>query len=134
LSPIIGLGCIVTLSGTGAEQNNGAVITNEETHVKGPFLGALPTWAALDPTFTLTVPRAQYMSGAFDTLLHSMESYFGSPRTPNATDDMNLAIQRNVIANMRVVAADQKNLEARGGHRSAGCGTFGHRCAPGIHP
>lgn len=79
-SSFIPMGCIVTLSGTGAEQNNGAVITNEETHVKGAFFGALPSWAALDPALTLTVPHAQFMSGAFDTLSHCMESYFGSPR------------------------------------------------------
>ena len=109
----IPLGCIVTLSGTGAEQNNGAVITNEETHVKGAFVGALPSWAALDPALTLTVPHAQFMSGAFDTLSHCMESYFGTPREPNVTDDMNLAIQRNVIRNMRAVARDERDLAAR---------------------
>lgn len=109
----IPMGCIVTLSGTGAEQNNGAVITNEETHVKGAFVGALASWAALDPALTLTVPRAQFMSGAFDTLSHCMESYFGTPREPNVTDDMNLAIQRNVIRNMRAVARDEKDLAAR---------------------
>ena len=109
----IPLACIVTLSGTGAEQNNGGVITNEATHVKGPFVGALPTWAALDPTLTLTVPHAQFMSGAFDTLSHCMESYFGSPREANATDDMNLAIQRNVVRNMRAVSANDQDLAAR---------------------
>ena len=109
----IPLGCIVTLSGTGAEQNNGAVITNEATHVKGPFAGALPRWAALDPAYTLTVPHQQFMSGAFDTLSHCMESYFGSPREANVTDDINLAVQRNVIRNMRIVAADDQNLAAR---------------------
>lgn len=109
----IPLGCIVTLSGTGAEQNDGAVITNEKTHVKGPFAGALPRWAALDPALTLTVPREQFMSGAFDTLSHCMESYFGAPRTRNVTDDMNLAIQRNVIRSMRAVARDEHDLAAR---------------------
>lgn len=109
----IPMGCIVTLSGTGAEQNNGAVITNEATHVKGPFVGALADWAALDPALTLTVPHAQFMSGAYDTLSHCMESFFGTPREANVTDDMNLAIQRNVIRNMRVIAADDQNLEAR---------------------
>lgn len=111
-SSFIPMGCIVTLSGTGAEQNNGAVITNEETHVKGAYLGAMPIWAALDPTLTLTVPHAQFMSGAFDTLSHCMESYFGSPRGRNVTDDINLAIQRNVIRNMRIIADDGQNLEA----------------------
>ena len=81
--------------------------------MKGAFFGALPSWAALDPALTLTVPHAQFMSGAFDTLSHCMESYFGSPRGRNVTDDINLAIQRNVIRNMRVIADDDQNLDAR---------------------
>ncbi len=109
----IPLGCIVTLSGTGAEQNNGGVITNEETHVKGPLVGALPLWAALDPALTLTVPHDQFMSGAFDSLSHCMETYFGTPRTHNVSDDINLAVQRNIIRNMRILAQDDQNLEAR---------------------
>lgn len=103
----IPMGCIVTLSGTGAEQNNGAVITIEDEHWKGPFGGALPVWAALDPALTLTVPHAQFMSGAYDSLSHCMETYFGVPRTRNVSDDINLAVQRNIIANMRVIAATQ---------------------------
>ena len=70
-------------------------------------------WAALDPALTLTVPHAQFMSGAFDTLSHCMESYFGSPRGRNVTDDINLAIQRNVIRNMWIIADDDQNLDAR---------------------
>lgn len=110
----IPLGCVVTLSGTGAEQNNGGVITNEKTHVKGPFLGVLPAWAALDPAYTLTVPEKQFVSGAFDSLSHCMETYFGTPRTPNVSDDINFAVQRNIVRNMRAHKADPENLEVRG--------------------
>ena len=109
----IPMACIVTLSGTGAEQNNGGVITDEERHEKSPFVGALPEWAALDPRVTLTVPHSQFMSGAFDSLSHCMESYFGGPRTQNVTDDINLAVQKNIIRNMRLIAEDDQNLEAR---------------------
>ena len=109
----IPLGCIVTLSGTGAEQNAGGVITDEKTHVKGPPWGALPLWAALDPALTLTVPMPQFMSGAFDSLSHCMETYFGTPRTPNVSDDISLAVQRNIVRNMRAVAADENSVEAR---------------------
>lgn len=116
----IPLACIVTLSGTGAEQNNGGVITNEETHVKGPFIGVLPVWAVLDPVLTLTVPAAQFMSGAYDSLSHCMETFFGAPRTRNVSDDINLAVQRNIIRNMRIIAETEgdeaqaeRNLEAR---------------------
>lgn len=109
----IPMGCIVTLSGTGAEQNSGGVITDEERHVKGALWGALPSWAALDPALTLTVPHAQFMSGAFDSLSHCMETYFGTPRERNVSDDINLAVQRNIVRNMRAVAADDQDLAAR---------------------
>jgi alcohol dehydrogenase YqhD (iron-dependent ADH family) len=109
----IPLGCVVTLSGTGAEQNSGGVITDEATKTKGPLSGALPRFAALDPAYTLTVPRAQYLSGAFDSLSHCMETYFGAPRTRTVSDDLNFAVQRNIIRNMRAVAADESDLAAR---------------------
>lgn len=109
----IPMACIVTNSGTGAEQNPGGVITDEARHVKGAFWGALPRWAALDPAVTKTVPLAQFMSGAFDTLSHCMETYFGAPRDPNVSDDINLAVQRNVIRNMRALASDENDDVAR---------------------
>lgn len=34
------MGAVVTVSGTGAEQNNGAVITNEEKKLNQPLFGA----------------------------------------------------------------------------------------------
>lgn len=109
----IPLACIVTLSGTGAEQNSGAVITDEATHTKGALLGAQPRWAALDPALTVSVPRTQFMSGAFDSLSHCMETYFGSPREVCVSDDLNFAVQRNIIRNMRAIAADPDDMHAR---------------------
>lgn len=58
-------GAVVTASGTGAEQNNGAVITNEEKKLK------------------------QVISGAFDTLSHCMETYMGQPFGNNLSDEIN---------------------------------------------
>ena len=107
----IPMGCIVTLSGTGAEQNAGGVITFEDRHEKGPLFGTLPTWAALDPALTLTVPAKQFMSGAFDSLSHCMETYFGTPREQNVSDDINLAVQRNIVRNMRVIAGNPTEAE-----------------------
>lgn len=109
---LIPLGCIVTLTGTGAEQNNGGVITNEELQVKGPLWGALPAWAAIDQEICLAAPHSLVIGGAFDTLSHCMETYFGTPRSGCASDDMNLAIQRNVVRGMRALAADPTDLDA----------------------
>lgn len=104
---------IVTASGTGAEMNNGAVITNEEKKIKAGLLGAQADIAMLDPDYTMSLPMTQVISGAFDTLSHCMETYFGKPEENNLSDDMNEAIMRSVIRNMRVLLDDSQNYEAR---------------------
>ena len=55
----IPMGVVVTASGTGSEQNNGAVITNEEKKMKSPLWGCFADFAILDPDLTKTVPMKQ---------------------------------------------------------------------------
>lgn len=94
---------IVTVFGTGSEMNNGAVIINEEKKIKGVLWGAQASDAFLDPEYTMSVPMKQVISGAFDTLSHAMETYFGKPDENNLSDDMNEAVMRSVIRNIRVL-------------------------------
>ena len=109
----IPMGVIVTASGTGSEQNNGAVITNEEKKMKSPLWGCFADFAILDPDLTKTVPMKQVISGAFDTLSHCMETYFGNPHASNVSDEINEAIQRNVIQNLKAIAKNPDNDHAR---------------------
>lgn len=110
----IPMGCVVTASGTGSEMNNGAVITHEEKKLKAGVMGAYNTFAMLDPEYTMTVPFKQVMSGAFDTLSHAMETYFGKPHDRNnLSDDISEAVMRSVIANMRLLLTDHESYEAR---------------------
>ncbi len=109
----IPMASIVTASGTGAEMNNGAVITNEEKMLKTGMLGALSEFVVLDPSYTLTVPMKQVISGAFDTLSHCMETYFGKPLENNVSDEINESIMRNVISNMREVIKNPESVEIR---------------------
>lgn len=112
-SEFLPMGAVVTVSGTGAEMNNGAVITNEETKQKAGVLGAYADFAVLDPACTMSLPARQVISGAFDTLSHSMETYLGSPRDINLSDEIGEAVMRNVIRNMRVLLDDIYDKEAR---------------------
>lgn len=112
-SEFLPMGAVVTASGTGAEMNNGAVITNEETRQKAGVLGAYADFAVLDPACTMSLPARQVISGAFDTLSHSMETYLGSPRDINLSDEIGEAVMRNVIRNMRVLLDDIYDKEAR---------------------
>lgn len=107
------MGAIVTASGTGAEINNGAVITNEETQEKAGVLGAYADFAVLDVAYTMSLPPQQVISGAFDTLSHSMETYLGSPREVTLSDEIAEAVMRNVIRNIRLLLKDINDKEAR---------------------
>ena len=111
---VIPMGAVVTASGTGAEMNGGAVITNEAVTVKAGMGAAAPRFAVLDPSYTLSVPRMQVLSGAFDTLSHAMETYFGNSDSDNVSDDVALAIMKNTVVNIRRLLQNLDDLEARG--------------------
>ena len=53
------------------------------------------------------------ISGAFDTLSHAMETYFGKPDENNLSDDINEAVMRSVIRNSRILLTDPENYDAR---------------------
>lgn len=107
------MGAVVTASGTGAEMNNGAVITNEDTKQKAGVLGASADFAVLDPAYTMSLPMKLVISGAFDTLSHCMETYFGSPRHVTLSDEIGEAVMRNTIRNIRVLLEDMGDMDAR---------------------
>lgn len=109
----IPMGAVVTVSGTGAEMNAGAVITYEEKKWKGAVFGSAASFAVLDPAYTMSVPPMQVLSGAFDTLSHAMETYLGSSGQDNVSDDVALAVMRNTVVNMRRLLADINDMEAR---------------------
>ena len=73
-----------------------------------------PRFAILDPEYTRSVPRMQVLSGAFDTLSHAMETYFGNSGQDNVSDDVALSIMRNTVVNMRRLLKDINDMEARG--------------------
>ena len=109
----IPLSTIVTVFGTGSEMNNGAVITHEEKKIKGALWGAQAEFVFLDPAYSLSVPMQQVISGAFDTLSHAMKTYFGKPDENNLSDDINEAVMRSVIHNIRILLTDPENYDAR---------------------
>lgn len=109
----IPMGAVVTASGTGAEMNAGAVITYEEKKWKGAIFGTAASFAVLDPSYTMSVPAMQVLSGAFDTLSHAMETYLGNSDQDNVSDDVALAVMRNTVVNMRRLIENVDDLQAR---------------------
>ena len=63
--------------------------------------------------YTLSLPTPQVLSGAFDTLSHAMETYFGRSDRDNVSDEVALAIMHNTVVNMRALLKDMNDYTAR---------------------
>ena len=107
------MGAVVTAFGTGAEMNNGAVITHQEKKLKSALWGAFYDFAILDPEYTMSMPMKQVISGSFDTLSHCMETYFGSPQEDNLSDEINEAVMRSTIRHIRATLKNPQDTFAR---------------------
>lgn len=114
--PVVPVGCILTMAGTGSEMNAGSVITNEETHQKigHVFAGesVMPKFSILNPEYTMTLPEYQMKAGIYDIFNHICEQYFSG--TDDSTSDyISEGLMRSVIHSSRIAVKDPKNYEAR---------------------
>ena len=114
--PIIPLGCVLTMAGTGSEMNAGSVITNSETKQKIGHVFAssdvMPKFSILNPRYTMTVPDYQMKAGMFDIFSHICEQYFSG--TDDVTSDyLSEGLLRSVIHSSRIAVKDAKDYEAR---------------------
>ena len=109
------MGAIVTATGTGAEMNNGAVITHEEKKIKTgrDYPKCNPKFAIMDPEYTFSVPKLQTASGGFDILSHIMETYFSKTDDDNVSDDISEALMKSIIKNLPAALENPKYYIAR---------------------
>ena len=71
---------VLTLSATGSEMDNIAVISNTETNDKLAFAhrDLRPKASFLDPTYTFSVNAYHTAAGTVDIMSHTLESYFSN--------------------------------------------------------
>ena len=114
--PVIPVGCVLTMVGTGSEMNAGAVITNQETKQKIGHVFAdeaiMPRFSILNPRFTLTLPHDQMVSGIYDIFNHICEQYF-SGEDDNTSDYISEGLMRSVIHSSRIANQNPQDYEAR---------------------
>lgn len=114
-NPIIPVGCVLTMVGTGSEMNGGSVITNHEQKRKiGHVFGSnvMPRFTILNPTYTYTVPMRQMVAGIYDAFNHICEQYF-SGEDDNTTDYIAEGLMRSLVHSSRIAVRDPQNYEAR---------------------
>ena len=114
--PVIPVGCVLTMVGTGSEMNAGAVITNQDTKQKIGHVFAdervMPRFSVLDPVYTLTLPHYQMVSGIYDIFNHICEQYF-SGEDDNTSDYISKGLMRSLLHSSRIANKDPQNYEAR---------------------
>jgi len=106
---------VPTMAGTGSEVNNGAVITNWETHVKST-VGSRHMQAKvaiIDPEVTLTVPKNQTAAGGIDTFTHIVEAYVTDGTPSPLTDGIRETVMKMVVEYLPQALARLDDIEAR---------------------
>ncbi|UCG54467.1 MAG: iron-containing alcohol dehydrogenase, partial [Dehalococcoidia bacterium] len=107
---------VPTVAASGSEANNGAVITNWQTHEKcvlnSPHI--YPSISIVDPELTLTLPARPTLQGGVDIFCHLVEPYVTSERPEPLTDAIIEASLRLVVMYLPQVLAQPHNVYARG--------------------
>ncbi len=114
-NPIIPVGCVLTMAGTGSEMNGGSVITNHSAKRKiGRVFGdaVYPRFSILNPELTLTLPPYQMVAGCFDIMSHILEQYL-SGMDDNTSDYLAEGLMRSLIRSSRIAARNPQDYEAR---------------------
>lgn len=131
-NPIVPVGCVLTMAGTGSEMNGGSVITNEAEMIKGGRTypaNVNPKFAILNPEYTYTVPKYQMASGIFDTMSHLLEQYF-SGEDDNTTDYIIEGVLESLIHSARIALQNPQDYEARS--NIMWCATIGLNTITGL--
>lgn len=106
---------VPTMAATGSEFNNGAVVTNWDTHEKR-FIGVplyYPAVSIVDPALTLSMPVAQLAKGGVDIFLHVMENYITQQGGAPMADSLRESIMKVAVQWLPPSVKDPSNLEAR---------------------
>ena len=95
------IGTVLTISASGSETSDSAVLTDEETNTKRGLncYQNRPKFSALDPELTYTLPKHQIACGVVDIMMHTMDRYFNPVVTNEVTDAIAEALLRVVVAN-----------------------------------
>jgi len=113
--PVPSLILVPTIAASGSEANNGAVITNWNTHEKrvlnSPHFFAKVS--IVDPDLTLTLPEKPTAQGGVDIFCHLVESYLTAEESSPLTDGIMETTMRMVVESLPQVLASPNNVEAR---------------------
>ena len=106
---------VLTLSATGSEMDNTAVISdltkNEKWACAAPSMK--PTMSILDPEYTYSVSKKQTAAGTADMMSHTFENYFSTVPGCDVQKRLAEGLLKVMIANGPVALREPDNYDAR---------------------
>ncbi len=105
---------VLTISATGSEMNEFAVISNEALQLKWSIYGEalFPKTSFIDPSVQASLPWFQTVNGAVDAISHIMEQYF-TGSLADTTMGMAESVIKSIITATDQLQNDQLNYTAR---------------------
>lgn len=107
---ILPVGVISTISSSGSETSNCAILSNGTWKLGYEDDRIIPRFAILDPVYTASLPWHQTAAGIADILSHLLERYFSEVEHTDVTDYMIEGAVRALLLNaerLRINPADQ---------------------------
>lgn len=105
---------VPTTAGTGSEATQFTIITDTKTEVKmllkGPSL--IPSFAIVDPQFTMTAPPKVTAATGVDALCHAMESYTSKKAQP-MSETFSLSATKRILNNLKKAYTTPNDVGAR---------------------
>ncbi len=114
LKKIPTLVAIPTTAGTGSETTLAAVITDADTRHKYAIndFPLIPSYAVLEPKFTLSLPPSLTATTGMDALTHAVEAYIGKSTTRDTRKSALTAVKL-IFENLDTAYHDSSNKTAR---------------------
>ncbi len=105
---------VLTLSATGTEMDEFAVITNENENKKWGIYGRglFPKVSIVDPSVQAKLPWFQTVNGAIDAFSHIMEQYF-SGKSADTTMSLAESLMKSIIKATDKLQIDPNDYDAR---------------------
>lgn len=105
---------IPTTAGTGSETTLAAVITDADTRHKYAIndFPLIPSYAVLEPKFTLSLPQSLTATTGMDALTHAVEAYIGKSTTTDTRKSALTAVKL-IFENLDTAYHDGSNETAR---------------------
>lgn len=110
---VLKIGVIATTASSGSETSNAAILSNGEWKLGFEDDRIIPSFAIMNPKYTVGLPAYQTYVGIADVLAHLLERYFSDEKYSDTTDYLIEGAIRALLVNAERLIKDQKDINAR---------------------